>query len=122
MLWLYLKAEGFSEGLAAVSINDKWGYINKNGEFLIEPRFNEALPFTDGLAFVKVGGYDADAVNDVVGGFEAEGKWGYINKAGSYIWSPQIDSDAASQRNPRDLSMRGFCVGRDLIENCLATS
>jgi hypothetical protein len=82
------KAEGFSEGLAAVAVNGKCGYIDRFGRFVIEPRFNEALAFTDGLAFVKVGGYDANAVNDVVGGFDAEGKWGYIDKAGAYIWQP----------------------------------
>src|SRR6185295_1368117 len=82
------KAEDFSEGLAAVAVNGKWGYIDKFGRFVIEPRFNEALAFTDGLALVKIGGYDANAVNDVVGGFDAEGKWGYIDKAGDYIWQP----------------------------------
>lgn len=81
-------AQGFSEGLAAVAVNGKWGYIDRFGRFVIEPRFNEALAFTDGLAFVKVGGYDANAVNDVVGSFDAEGKWGYINKSGAYIWEP----------------------------------
>lgn len=84
----YDKAEGFSEGLAAVAVNGKWGYIDKAGKFVIEPRFNEAQSFAEGLAFVKVGGYDANAIVDVIGSFDGEGKWGYIGKAGEYIWQP----------------------------------
>src|SRR6185295_19453307 len=84
----YDKAEPFSEGLAAVALNGKWGYIDKNGKLVIEHRFNEALPFSEGLAFVKVGGSDANAVSDVIGSFDTEGKWGYIDKAGAYIWQP----------------------------------
>jgi WG containing repeat len=84
----YDKAEGFSEGLAAVAVDGKWGYIDKAGKFVIEPRFNEAEAFTEGLAFVKVGGNDANAIVDAIGSFDAEGKWGYIDKGGEYIWQP----------------------------------
>ncbi len=28
----YTLARGFSEGLAAVKLNDRWGYINKTGK------------------------------------------------------------------------------------------
>jgi len=82
------RAERFSEGLAAVAVSGKWGYIDKSGKFVLEPRFNEAHPFNGGLAFVKVGGDDANAINDVVGAFDTAGKWGYIDKIGSYIWQP----------------------------------
>lgn len=85
---LFDKAEHFSEGLAAVAINGKWGYIDKTGKFIIEPQFNEAMPFIEGIAFVKINGYDAKAIIDVVGSFDEEGKWGYIDKTGKYIWQP----------------------------------
>lgn len=84
----YDKAERFSEGLAAVAINGKWGYIDKLGKFVLEPRFNEAMAFNEGLAFVKIGGYDANAIIDVIGGFDTEGKWGYVDRVGRYIWQP----------------------------------
>jgi hypothetical protein len=85
---IFDKAEGFSEGLAAVAAGGVWGYIDKTGKYAIEPRFNEAMAFNEGLAFVKIGGYDADAIIDVVGGFDTQGKWGYIDKTGKYIWQP----------------------------------
>ncbi len=50
-------ADFFSEGLAAVK-NDKkkgWGFINKMGEFVIEPQFHSVRrPFVNGIAFVII--------------------------------------------------------------------
>lgn len=37
------------------------------------------------IAFVRVGADDANYVSDVTG-FDAEGKWRYIDKAGAYVW------------------------------------
>ncbi|WP_373563792.1 WG repeat-containing protein [Campylobacter sp. 2018MI34] len=30
----------FREGLAGVKLNGKWGLIDKNGKFVIEPKFD----------------------------------------------------------------------------------
>ncbi|PSO79918.1 MAG: hypothetical protein BRC51_06045 [Cyanobacteria bacterium SW_12_48_29] len=30
----------FSEGLAPIKISDKWGYIDKTGEMVINPQFD----------------------------------------------------------------------------------
>jgi hypothetical protein len=71
----------FSEGLAAVRVDDaegcKWGYIDEAGEFVIEPQFAGALPFSEGLAAVTVG--------DVF-----EGKQGYIDRSGKMVLVPQF--------------------------------
>lgn len=32
----------------------KWGYIDKSGEFIIKPKFDDALDFCDGVAPVEV--------------------------------------------------------------------
>lgn len=61
----------FSESLAAVMVGKKWGYINKKGEFVIEPKFDLAGRFTEGFAKVAVGD-----------------KLGYIDKQGKYICEP----------------------------------
>jgi hypothetical protein len=66
----------FSEGLAAVRIDDKdgyskYGYINKKGEIVIEPKFDTVSSFSDGLALVLT----------------KKQKWGYIDKTGKYIYS-----------------------------------
>jgi hypothetical protein len=63
----------FSEGLAAVKQSFKWGYIDREGSALIEPRFdNNALRFRAGIAQVNVG----------------NGDLGYIDRSGEYVWKP----------------------------------
>jgi hypothetical protein len=51
--------------LAAVKKNWKWGSINKKGEFVIEPQFEKAGFFRNGVASVR-----------------KNGKWGLIDKSG----------------------------------------
>ncbi|MBI4349015.1 MAG: WG repeat-containing protein [Elusimicrobia bacterium] len=70
----------FSEGLAAVSFGGslengewrgaKWGYIDTSGKVTIDPRFDQAGPFSRGAAFVVQGRHS-----------------GYIDKRGELIWS-----------------------------------
>jgi len=63
----------FSEGMAAVQIEGKWGYADKSGKIVIEPRdLTRAEDFHHGLALVVT----------------RDGKRGYINKVGKYIWGP----------------------------------
>jgi hypothetical protein len=59
----------FSEGLAPLA-NDKykWGYINRDGEWVIEPQWDEAMNFKNGMAMV----------NDLA-------KWGYIDTTGQLV-------------------------------------
>lgn len=45
----------FGEGFAPVMINNKWGYMDQNGEIVIEPQFDEAEKFDNGLARVRNG-------------------------------------------------------------------
>lgn len=42
----------FSEGKAAVKLNGKWGYINRDGEIVIEPQYDSAGRFHNGHAVV----------------------------------------------------------------------
>ena len=66
----------FSNGLA-VFIDpkaEKYGYLNKQGEFEIAPTFESALPFSEGLAAVKL-----------------NGKYGYIDDKGKLIIDYQFD-------------------------------
>jgi len=63
--------EAPAESLFRVSVNNKWGYINKRGENVINPQFDYVRSFSEGLAPVEIGG-----------------KWGYIDKSGDYIWKP----------------------------------
>ncbi len=60
----------FSEGLAPVLVSEKKaGYIDKTGQFVINPQFNIAFPFYGGLARV---------ITDT--------GMAYIDKEGKYVW------------------------------------
>jgi len=62
-------ASYYSEGLVAVKLGDKWGFINTNSDIIIPFKYDIARVFSQGLAPVK-----------------SAGKWYYINKEGqSYI-------------------------------------
>ncbi|MGN7055431.1 WG repeat-containing protein, partial [Neisseria sp. P0003.S004] len=65
-----VKADPFSEGLAAVATVDtnKYGYINTKGEMVIPPKYEEAFYFNEGLAAVKI-----------------LDKWGYIDKRNQWV-------------------------------------
>jgi len=47
------EAYGFHEGLAAVKVNGKWGYIDRTGAFVIKPVYSGAGSFSCGLAAVS---------------------------------------------------------------------
>ncbi|HEU0137527.1 MAG TPA: WG repeat-containing protein, partial [Flavobacterium sp.] len=48
------KAESFSEGLAAVEIDNRWGFIDKSGNIIIAPQFDLVIRgFSEGIAFVS---------------------------------------------------------------------
>ena len=59
----------FSEGLTQVKINGKWGYIDKTGEYVVQPQFSRADSFYRGLALVI-----------------SDGTKAYIDKTGKFIW------------------------------------
>ena len=55
----YEDADYFSEGLAAVKLNGKWGYIDTTGKVIIPFQYDWALGFEDGEALVVIGEDDA---------------------------------------------------------------
>jgi len=42
----------FAHGLAVVKVGDKYGYVDKQGTLIVEPRYDRAYPFDQGLARV----------------------------------------------------------------------
>lgn len=72
----YDDARSFSEGLAAVSIGEKWGFIDTAGQEVVPLRYGEAGDFRDGLAPVRVGDWRT-------------GAWGFIDKAGNEVIPPK---------------------------------
>ncbi len=57
------------------SKNGKVGFIDASGEFKIPPTFDQALPFSEGLAAVAVGN-----------------KWGFIGTGGEFVIEPKFDA------------------------------
>ncbi len=71
------------EALADVKNGDKWGYINPKGKFVINPQFDGAWSFSEGLALMNIGGKPDR--HKIVGG-----KYGYINPKGEIVINPQF--------------------------------
>jgi hypothetical protein len=67
------RAMPFSEGVAAVSIGGRFGYIDERGEIVIEPRFDLAGEFAHGLAEILIGD-----------------KTGVINRKGEIVVAPMF--------------------------------
>ena len=65
----------FSEGLAAIKMGGKWGFIDKTGKVVIPPQFDIVLCFSEGLAPIGMGG-----------------KWGFIDQTGKIVIPPQFDA------------------------------
>lgn len=68
----------FSEGLAPVSENGLFGYIDCSGKFVIAPQFASARAFSDGIASVREGTYP-----------QAAGKALWIDHTGRVLYSGQ---------------------------------
>jgi len=119
-------ALSFSEGLAAVSIipdasapteiSDlehycvpKWrsnlpppkvGFVNKSGEFVVRPQFDETSSFKEGLAAVASGKYVNESrgepgtirISKTPPGMQFKAKWGFIDKTGKSVIEPQFDA------------------------------
>ncbi len=66
----------FSQGLCSAKdkLTNKYGFINKNGQFIIAPQFDDAHSFSESLCAV-----------------EKNNKWGFINQSGKLVIGFQFD-------------------------------
>ncbi|MBR8830383.1 MAG: WG repeat-containing protein [Chlorogloea purpurea SAG 13.99] len=87
-------------------INEKWGYINREGQFIITLGFEEARKFAQGLATVRVNNlwgyingdgeiaikpqfYGAIEFSEELGAVVKGDLWGYIDRSVCFIIPPQ---------------------------------
>jgi WG repeat protein len=61
--------------LAAKRQGQKVGFVDEHGGFGISPSFDDALPFSEGLAAVKIGQY-----------------WGFVDTSGSQVIKPRFSA------------------------------
>lgn len=73
----------FKEGLARMVENGKIGFFDRTGKIVIQPKFDFAYFFSDGLAAVCQGcrSEKADAEHSITVG----GRWGYIDRTGKLV-------------------------------------
>ncbi|MGE5479070.1 MAG: WG repeat-containing protein [Chloroflexota bacterium] len=65
----------FKEGYALVLNDNNYGFIDKSGNIIGSPSYEDATLFSEGLASVKI-----------------EGKWGYINNKGETVIKYRFDN------------------------------
>ena len=73
---LKLQVSPLCEGMRAFfdATLEKWGYADKDGKVVIQPKYSAAMPFSEGLATV--------CLQD---GKYGEKKWGFIDKTGKEV-------------------------------------
>jgi hypothetical protein len=132
----------FSDGLAAAMLltpadrrfYGKYGYIERTGKFVIQPQFDAAFPFSDGMARISVDGRIGKrrygfisrqgkmviAPQYPAAGDFSEGiafvqvrigdreKVGYIDKAGKFVIPAQFDGVYEKVANAEDLQDLNF--------------
>ena len=92
----------FDEGLAAVKLKGKWGFIDKSGKVVVPIKYDDVEVFYEGLADVKLNGkygfvdksgtevvplkYDyADNFYEGFAKVGLNGKWGFVDKSGKEV-------------------------------------
>ena len=96
-----------ADALFPVLLNGEWGYINRDGAMVIEPRFQIAYAFSDGLAAVREDWrwkyIDDEGEDTFEGAFQevrpyyegkaavrVDGRWGYVNTNGRFVINPRF--------------------------------
>jgi len=79
----------FHEGYASVKVNYNWGLINKKGQFVIPPKYDEPLVISNGYAYV-----------------ELDDGYGFINSKGEIVIEPAYE----------DVAMK-FHSGKAIVED-----
>ncbi|GAA0178432.1 hypothetical protein SH2C18_14900 [Clostridium sediminicola] len=81
---------GTYDGLWHIQKENKNGCIDKNGEWIIEPKFNNRLDFSEELAAA-----------------ELNNKWGYIDRFGEWVIEPKFDSGFEFAENLSAVEIKG---------------
>ncbi|EHT4605038.1 WG repeat-containing protein, partial [Campylobacter coli] len=97
-----------SGDLIRVKIDGQWSFLDKNGEIIAKPKFDNLGVFSEGLAGVKLNGKygfidkngefviepkfdDTRSFWEGLAGVKLNGKWGFIDKNGEFVIEPKFD-------------------------------
>ncbi|MBP5328087.1 MAG: WG repeat-containing protein [Bacteroidales bacterium] len=94
----------FFDGLAAVKVKNRWGFIDKNGNIAIEPKYNDAFGFSEGLAAVEI-----------------DKKYGFIDRNGNMVIDPMFNFVIAFSEGLASVVNGNNCSIIDKTGNTIAT-
>lgn len=97
--------------LFPVKVNNQYGFINRDGRMIIEPSFQSAFAFSDGLAAVRLSNrwhyidtegeiridgkgtfQEIRPFNEGLAPIRMQNRWGYINTRGEIVINPMFRS------------------------------
>jgi len=84
------KQENEEVGLWRVSVDNKWGFVDKQGNVVVRPQFEDVGVFGEGLASVEI-----------------DGKWGYIDKQGTLVINPQFEQAHSFSNGLAEVKIEG---------------
>ncbi|HWE35696.1 MAG TPA: WG repeat-containing protein [Isosphaeraceae bacterium] len=79
----------FSGGLVAYRAIDKYGFLDRRGKVIVEPRYDNVGQFSEGLAAVNLGAVSHGFPRPDL---KEGGKWGFIDTTGKLVIPIRFDS------------------------------
>ncbi|MCL2767785.1 MAG: WG repeat-containing protein [Synergistaceae bacterium] len=123
-------ARPFSDGIAAVKRDGKWGYIDRLGQWVIQPEYAFSVgDYSSGLAYVgnqflTTGGVPAfgdtkfenarsfsPKGKDALAAVQVSGQWGFIDHKGEFVIPPKYDNAGDFKDSGDGMSLAPVKVG-----------
>lgn len=95
------EAYHYHDSLALIEKNERYGYVNLDGQIVVYPALEDAYQFTDGLAPVKMG------------------QWGYIDTKGDIFIMPVFDFASPFSYGRAEVTYQGVLHKMDVRGRCV---
>jgi hypothetical protein len=104
----------FSEGLAAVENDEKWGFVDRDGRVVVAPQYDSVTAFREGLAGFEVGRDEVTLGGGIT--WSRSGPRGFIDRSGNVV-IPARWADACRFREGRAVVCTGGTMKAGLLAN-----